>query len=169
MCVRVGPGAGVCMCARANALGWESSLTACPQYTFVYNKDGANVVAYSLHAQPIDAFPYYCPGARRHGEKCQSFRGKLANVTIERVSTKKSKKKWRRPTHSFLHLNLKSLVCQAHERSCKLMSFRLGFLFGDQTGPLYDEKLPNSYSPIVFSSLLKHLSSDIVKGCSSSS
>ena len=39
----------------------------------------------------------------------------------------KKKKKWRRPTHGFLHLNLKSLVRQAHERSCKLMSFRLGF------------------------------------------
>ena len=62
--------------------------------------------------------------ADSHGQKCQSFRGKLAYVTIERVSTKKSKKnKWRRPTHGFLHLNLKSLVRQAHERSCKLMSF----------------------------------------------
>ena len=28
-----------------------------------------------------------------HGEKCQSFRGKLAYVTIERVSTKKIQKK----------------------------------------------------------------------------
>ena len=37
----------------------------------------------------------------RHGEKCQSFRGKLAYVTIERVSTKKSKKKWRRPHTAF--------------------------------------------------------------------
>ena len=32
------------------------------------------------------------------------------------------KKKWRRPTHGFLPLSLKSLVHQAHERSCKLMS-----------------------------------------------
>ena len=30
---------------------------------------------------------------RQHGEKCQSFRGKLAYVTIERVSTKKIQKK----------------------------------------------------------------------------
>ena len=40
---------------------------------------------------------------------------------------KNQKKKWRRPTHGFLHLNLKSLVRQAHERSSKLISFRLGF------------------------------------------
>ena len=51
----------------------------------------------------------------------------------------------------------------------KLMSFRLGFFLGDQSGPLHDEKLPNSYSPVVFPSVLKHLSSDTVKGCSSSS
>ena len=37
------------------------------------------------------------------------------------------KKQMAQPTHGFLHLNLKSLVRQAHERSCKLMSFRLGF------------------------------------------
>ena len=80
------------------------------------------------------------------------------------------KNKWRRPTHGFLHLNLKSLVRQAHERSCKLMSFRLGFFWGDQSGPLHGEKLPNSYSsPVAFPSVLKHLSSDTVKGCSSSS
>ena len=30
---------------------------------------------------------------KKHGEKCQSFRGKLAYVTIERVSTKNQKKK----------------------------------------------------------------------------
>ena len=30
----------------------------------------------------------------------------------------KKKKKWHRPTHGFLHLNLKSLVRQAHKRSC---------------------------------------------------
>ena len=107
---------------------------------------------------------------QRHGEKCQSFRGKLSFITIERVSTKKiQKNKWRRPTHGFLHLNLKSLVRQAHERSCKLMSFRLGFFQGDQSGPLYDEKLPNSYSPVVYPSGFKHLSSDTVKSCSSSS
>ena len=101
-----------------------------------------------------------------HGEKCQSFRGKLAYVTIERVSTKK---KWRRPTHGFLHLNLKSLVRQAHERSCKLMSFPFRFFLGRSVRPLHDEKLPNSYSPVVFPSVLKYLSSDTVKGCSSSS
>ena len=82
---------------------------------------------------------------------------------------KNSKKKWRRPTHGFLHLNLKSLVRQAHERSSKLMSFRLGFFQGEQSGPLHDEKLPNSYTPVAFPSVLKHLSSDTVKGCSSSS
>ena len=44
---------------------------------------------------------------------------------------KNPKKKWRRPTHVFLHLNLKlkSLVRQAHERSSKLMSFRFRFFF----------------------------------------
>ena len=36
-------------------------------------------------------------------------------------------------------------------------------------GPLHDEKLPNSYSLVAFPSVLKHLSSDTVKGCSSSS
>ena len=45
---------------------------------------------------------------------------------------KKIQKKWRRPTHGFLHFNLKGLVRQAHERSCKLMSFRLDYFLGDQ-------------------------------------
>ena len=113
---------------------------------------------------------FLLPLSPHHGEKCQSFRGKLAYITIERVSTKnQKKKKWRRPTHGFLHLNLKSLVRQADERSCKLRSFRLGFFQGDQSGPLHDEKLPNLYSPVVFPSVLKHLSSDTVKGWSSSS
>ena len=80
---------------------------------------------------------------------------------------KKFQKKWRRPTHGFLHL--KSLVRQADKRSCKLMSFRFGFFKGDQPEPLHDEKLPNSYSPVVSPSVLKHLSSDTMKGFSSSS
>ena len=68
-----------------------------------------------------------------------------------RQKIKKKKKKWRRPTHGFLYLNLKSLIRQAHKRSCQLLSFRLGFFKGDQSGQLHDEKLPNSYSPVVFS------------------
>ena len=100
-----------------------------------------------------------------HGEKCQSFRGKLAYVTIERVSTKK--KKWRRPTHGFLHL--KSLVRQADERSCKLMSFRLGF--SSEISPSYfmTKNSQTRTHRLFFPSELKQLSSDTVKGCSSSS
>ena len=40
---------------------------------------------------------------------------------------KKIQKKMAQANTRFLHLNLKSLVRQAHERSYKLMSFRLGF------------------------------------------
>ena len=69
-------------------------------------------------------------------------------------------------TH-FLHLNLKSLVRQAHEWSCKLMSFRLSFFSREISPGHFMTK--NSYSPVVFPSVLKHLSSDTVKGCSSSS
>ena len=81
---------------------------------------------------------------------------------------KKSKtKKWRRPTHGFLRL--KSLVRQADEPSCKLMSFRLGF--SREISPSYfmTKNSQTRTHRLFLPSVLKQLSSDTVKGCSSSS
>ena len=113
----------------------------------------------------LDLFDSACTMARN----ASHFAANWPTSRSNEFRQKKSKKKRPRPTHGFLHLNLKRLIRQAHERSCKLMSFRSGFFEGDQSWPLHDEKLPNSYSPVVFPSVLKHLSSDTVKGCSSSS
>ena len=94
-----------------------------------------------------------CVAITRHmARNASHFAANWPTSRSNEFRQKKSKKKWRRPTHGFptLHLNLKSLVRQAHERSSKLMSFRLGFFWGEQSGPLHDEKLPNSYSPVAF-------------------
>ena len=80
---------------------------------------------------------------------------------------KKIKKKWRRPTHGFLHL--KSLVRQADERSCKLMSFRLGFSREISPSHFMTKNSQTRTHRLFFPSVLKQLSSDTVKGCSSSS
>ena len=104
-----------------------------------------------------------------HGEKCQSFRGKLAYVTIERVSTKNPKKKNGAGQHTFFFTwTWRAFFRQAHERSCKLV-ISLGFFLGRSVRATSWRKTPKLVLTGCFSSVLKHVSSDTVKGCSSSS
>ena len=71
------------------------------------------------------------------------------------------KKKRRRPTHGFLHLNLKSLVRQAHERSWNLMYFRLRFflaisVLATSWKKTRTERLKNFFSVIAQTSLKRY-------------